>query len=82
MKAEKVIEKIQESINAIKIYKKSKSIQKKASSKEIFKKIIEEELELYDENDIIEEAEKLIKEAYMLGQSGQPCPRCGGTGRI
>lgn len=25
---------------------------------------------------------RLIKEAYMMGASASPCPRCGGTGRV
>lgn len=82
MKAEEVIEKIQDAINEIKKFRKSKLLEKGASKKSAIKKAIEEELELFDENDIIEEAENLIKEAYMLGLSGQICPRCGGTGRI
>lgn len=82
MNAEEVIEKIQEAINAVKKYNKSKSANKYASKKDILKKNIEEDFELFDENDIIDEAEKLIKEAYMLGQSGNVCPTCGGTGRV
>ncbi|MBI5214681.1 MAG: hypothetical protein HY960_02905 [Ignavibacteriae bacterium] len=35
-----------------------------------------------DEAIIKELIKELIRESYMLGPSGKPCPTCGGTGRI
>lgn len=33
-------------------------------------------------SEIKNEISVLIKESYMLGLSGKPCPTCGGTGRV
>lgn len=37
---------------------------------------------LFEESEIREFTDELIKESYMLGSSGSPCPRCGGSGRV
>jgi hypothetical protein len=89
MEAKEVIEVIELAVQYIKEYKKSRDLKviklkilsKKSSINESFAKKGLKKI-ASDEESILEESIELIKEAYMVGQSGQPCPRCGGTGRV
>lgn len=89
MESEDVIEAIENAIHCIKEYKNSKtlkiiklrSIAKKSSINEGIAKKSFEKIAI-DDKSIINESKEFIKEAYMLGLSGQICPRCSGTGRI
>jgi hypothetical protein len=89
MEADEVIEIIEEAIKAIKSYRSSQIREKikiitakrqGTLNETVYKKLLTKVAS--DKNSILNESKELIKEAYMLGQSGQPCPRCGGTGRI
>lgn len=89
MNIEEVIDSIEFAIQSIKDYKNSKrlkvlklkSLSKKSTLNENLAKKGLNKIASDDES-IMDKSFELIKEAYMLGQSGQPCPRCGGTGRV
>jgi len=66
---------INEAINTFKEYNAEKSSVIKKSH-------VDELLEVHKQSEIKKALQNLIKESYMLGPTGQLCPRCGGSGKV
>ena len=80
MKVEEVKDAIQKATEAVRQYKKDKRLpfQKPDAPFEKLARILNE----IREDEISEEVKELIKESFEVGQSGDACPTCNGTGRI
>jgi len=80
MKIDEVKDAIQKATDAVRKYKREKKrpLQKPDAPFERLIRLLDE----MQEGEISKEVKELIKESFEMGQAGEICPTCGGTGRI
>ena len=78
MKATEVKAAIQKAREALREYKRGKVMRFDENPIERAVRVLNE----MQEGEISKEVKELVKESFEMGQAGDVCPTCGGTGRI
>lgn len=82
MTREEVKVAIEKATEAVREFKKDKNVKQATQKPDSAMYKMMRLLDEIQDGELTESVKELIKESYEVGLAGEPCPTCGGSGRI